>query len=355
MSQIPLRSVRLNARPATYYQTFVGTAGEIFYDSTNQTLRIYQGNTLGGKILADRDWVNSAGVINYNNLTNKPVLFSGSYNDLTNKPSLFSGSYDDLTNKPSLADTYQFSIAADDSTQRVISTDEVVKFIGAGRVTTSSDAEGNITITGAESDRLSVTGATVVFAKDQYNTSRLTFTGGATIETAGYLSSVGGLGIFDSSVQQSVVVKSDRVQINTGFPDQGTGGVDSFNEWRFLKSGVFKLPTAGIIENNNKQWTFGTTGTLTIPGDIRSEGNINIEVNLTDSTKYIWQFGEDGQLTFPDGGNLRVSAVPATSIGSAGDTAGMLAFNASYAYYCTANYDGVTNIWRRTAHDVATW
>jgi hypothetical protein len=32
-----------------------------------------------------------------------------------------------------------------------------------------------------------------------------------------------------------------------------------------------------------------------------------------------------------------------------------LAFNASYAYYCTANYDGVTNIWRRTAHDVATW
>ena len=60
MSQIPLRSVRLNTRPATYYQSFVGTAGEIFYDSTNQTLRVYPGNTAGGKILADRDWVNSA-------------------------------------------------------------------------------------------------------------------------------------------------------------------------------------------------------------------------------------------------------------------------------------------------------
>jgi hypothetical protein len=39
----------------------------------------------------------------YNDLTNKPTLFSGSYNDLTNKPTLFSGSYNDLTNKPSLA------------------------------------------------------------------------------------------------------------------------------------------------------------------------------------------------------------------------------------------------------------
>jgi hypothetical protein len=106
---------------------------------------------------------------------------------------------------------------------------------------------------------------------------------------------------------------------------------------------------------NGAAWGFSPDGTTTIPGDIKSDSNINIEINLSDSTKRIWQFGEDGSLTFPDGGNLRVSAVPATSIGLAGDTAGMLAFNASYAYYCTANYDGVTNIWRRTAHDVATW
>jgi hypothetical protein len=63
--------------------------------------------------------------------------------------STFSGDYDDLTNKPDLASTYQFSVAADDSTQRVISNNELIKFIGAGGVTTSSDAEGNITITGS--------------------------------------------------------------------------------------------------------------------------------------------------------------------------------------------------------------
>ncbi|CAB5225744.1 hypothetical protein UFOVP758_14 [uncultured Caudovirales phage] len=38
----------------------------------------------------------------YNDLTNKPSLFSGSYTDLTSKPTLFSGAYADLTGKPSL-------------------------------------------------------------------------------------------------------------------------------------------------------------------------------------------------------------------------------------------------------------
>lgn len=38
----------------------------------------------------------------YNDLINKPTLFSGAYADLTGKPTLFSGSYADLTNKPTL-------------------------------------------------------------------------------------------------------------------------------------------------------------------------------------------------------------------------------------------------------------
>lgn len=42
------------------------------------------------------------GVTSWNDLTDKPELFSGSYNDLTDKPELFSGSYNDLTDKPDL-------------------------------------------------------------------------------------------------------------------------------------------------------------------------------------------------------------------------------------------------------------
>lgn len=53
----------------------------------------------------------------YTDLTNKPTLFSGSYTDLTSKPSLFSGSYTDLSNKPTLGtaaaqDTAAFAAAS---------------------------------------------------------------------------------------------------------------------------------------------------------------------------------------------------------------------------------------------------
>ena len=47
-------------------------------------------------------------------------------------------------------DQYKFSIAADDSTLREVGNDETVKFIGSQNVTTSSDAEGNITIAGPD-------------------------------------------------------------------------------------------------------------------------------------------------------------------------------------------------------------
>lgn len=155
-------------------------------------------------------------------------------------------------------------------------------------------------------NRLSVTGSSAVLTKDQYDTTRLTFTGGATIETAGYISGVGGLALVDSSAQNYVGTDTGRVEIITGFPDGGTG-VDSFNQWQFLKSGVLSLPKDGIIENNGKQWRFGTDGALTIPGDIRSEGNINIDINLSDSTLRRWQFGEDGHLTLPAGGDIKDS------------------------------------------------
>jgi hypothetical protein len=43
---------------------------------------------------------------------------------------------------------FTFNVAADDSTQRAISSGELIKFIGTGGITTTADTEGNITITG---------------------------------------------------------------------------------------------------------------------------------------------------------------------------------------------------------------
>jgi len=48
--------------------------------------------------------------------------------------------------------------------------------------------------------------------------------------------------------------------------------------------------------------------------------------------------GADGRTTFP------VATVPAHSYGVVGDKAGMLAFDASYIYYCFADYNGLVTI-----------
>jgi hypothetical protein len=54
----------------------------------------------------------------------------------------------------------------------------------------------------------------------------------------------------------------------------------------------------GIIPHT---WIFGTDGSLTVPGDIKSENAINIDINLSDSTLRRWQFGDNGTTSFPDG------------------------------------------------------
>lgn len=50
-----------------------------------------------------------------------------------------------------------------------------------------------------------------------------------------------------------------------------------------------------------------------------------------------------------------LSTVPTTSIGTNGDVQGLVAYDATYSYYCTANFDGSTNIWKRVAWSGDTW
>ena len=50
------------------------------------------------------------------------------------------------------------------------------------------------------------------------------------------------------------------------------------------------------------------------------------------------------------------AAVPAHSYGSLGDTEGLVAFDGTYMYYCTAQYRNTsTNIWKRVAWSAGTW
>jgi len=51
---------------------------------------------------------------------------------------------------------------------------------------------------------------------------------------------------------------------------------------------------------------------------------------------------------------LKQSA-PASSVGAAGDVSGMVSWDASYIYICTASHDGSANIWKRAALTGGSW
>ena len=96
-------------------ETYVTTRGYISsYTETDPVFLAHAANNVTNTKISNWDtaygWGNhasagyltSVGTISYNDLSNKPTLFSGSYTDLTNKPTLFDGAYASLTGKPTL-------------------------------------------------------------------------------------------------------------------------------------------------------------------------------------------------------------------------------------------------------------
>ena len=102
----------------------------------------------------------------------------------------------------------------------------------------------------------------------------------------------------------------------------------------------------------------GFLGTLTTSGDIRiNNGILATRINTETLTG-------SRSVNFPDRNgtvvvkhNGRVSGTygqaPVTSIGEPDDKQGDIAFDDDYIYYCTADYDGSTAVWKRTA--LSTW
>ena len=78
--------------------------------------------------------------------TNGLATLTGQAGDVVYNSSEKQMQFWDGTAWQSSSDTFRFSVGADDSTLREVSNQESIKFIGGTNVTTSSDAEGNITI-----------------------------------------------------------------------------------------------------------------------------------------------------------------------------------------------------------------
>jgi len=104
------RSIRLLGRTTAELDRISGLIGEIFYDTSTQSLRVFS-TSASSSALATREWVtanspqsdwNQATSTAADFIKNKPTLFNGTYASLTGKPTLFTGSYTDLTNKPTI-------------------------------------------------------------------------------------------------------------------------------------------------------------------------------------------------------------------------------------------------------------
>lgn len=202
--------LRLIPRDDNFLDRKRGVRGEIFFDSSTSTLRVFDGSTLGGISLVKNDLTNvsnatflakanAAGVAGADTKSFSTISVQGQSNVVAELSAdtltLESGSGISITTNPttdtitisnsysytlptattsvlggvkvdgttitidgngvisaanqSTSASYSFTIAGDDSTQHEVASGNLVKFVGSGSVTTSASADGVVTITGA--------------------------------------------------------------------------------------------------------------------------------------------------------------------------------------------------------------
>jgi hypothetical protein len=123
MSKIPvLTAVRLIPREADYLDRKSGSRGEIFFDRDTNSLRLYDGSVTGGIQLARAD---------LSNISDAAFL----------EKSISAGV------GGGVGGNFELTIAADDSTARTITSGNTLQFVGGDGISTTSGADGTLTIT----------------------------------------------------------------------------------------------------------------------------------------------------------------------------------------------------------------
>ena len=133
-------------------------------------------------------------------------------------PVATSGNYSDLVNTPS---QFELSVEADDSTPVSISSGETIRFVGAGGVTTSSNADGTITITGGGTTG-NVTFSTTTI--DSTDSSAITFTPAVVMQSD--LTVENDLTVSNLLTTTSIDVTSidvDNIRLTGSLTTQGSG------------------------------------------------------------------------------------------------------------------------------------
>ena len=106
----PVRSIRISGRIASNLDRISGETGEIFYDSTNKTLRIYTGNGGEHNIAATRLW--TSGQITANNATLNSAIAL--------KASLASPTFTGTLTAPTLVGSLTGDVYASNGTTKIL-------------------------------------------------------------------------------------------------------------------------------------------------------------------------------------------------------------------------------------------
>ena len=248
--------------------------------------------------------------LSFNEITSKPstlagygigdaqaTLVSGTNIKTINGQSILgSGDIEVIT---SARDPFSLSVGADDSTMRQITTGESVKFMGGSGISTSSDVEGNITITltgGANTGDVNFSGTTI----DSGDSSAITFTPAVLMNS-------------DLTVENDLTVNNDiNVKGSLNTVGSGTPEIFSDNEIE-LNAGTRIQATTG---------PFQMLTVTTVQRDALTPSNGDIVYNTTDNA---FQGRANGSWTSLSGGGgsgdiTRVNITAGTGLSGTQDT-----------------------------------
>lgn len=147
-----------------------------------------------------------------------------------------------------------------------------------------------------------------------------------------------------------------------------TGGTMAENIMTRFKNGVGILPGAtnntydlGATDN---RWRNLHAGNIYLGANKLIDGNTspNSTAPVSPNEGQLWYDLDTGHLFVRVGSvwvdtslGSNIVAVPTHSTGKSGDVPGLVAYDADFAYYCWAVYDGSTNIWKRVQWSIDTW
>jgi hypothetical protein len=155
-----------------------------------------------------------------------------------------------------------------------------------------------------------LTETSVILGTDEHNVRTVT-TGGVQINTHDYeleasktwrFTSTGDLFLPPSDPDNFFSGQIYAGGDSGGFLNLDVQGMASEEDYGGVRLGNTNNKPVELWAGSNTIFRFDSDGSLTLPGDIKSESAINIDVNLSDSTLRRWTFGEDGDLNIP--GNI---------------------------------------------------